>query len=129
MTVPREYVYLPDAVRMIVEIARRDESYGQNWHIPGPNAISGRDLVHIAQQASGKRKAVMPLGRIGLSIIGLLNPVMREVVEMLYLTEEPFVLSGEKYERLIGPISWTPHEQAIAETIRNLMDLKRTFSS
>ncbi|UUZ87222.1 hypothetical protein LJK88_50340 [Paenibacillus sp. P26] len=121
MTVPREYVYLPDAARMIVEIAARPESYGQNWHIPGPGVISGRDIVRIAQRASGKRKAVVPLGRISLSLIGLFNPVMREVVEMLYLTEEPFVLSGEKYEREIGPISWTPHEQAIAETIRDLM--------
>lgn len=121
MSVPREYVYLPDAARMIVEIATREESYGQNWHIPGPGVISGHELVRIAQQAAGKRKAVMPLGRIGLSVIGLFNPVMKEVVEMLYLTEEPLVLSGEKYERLIGPIQWTPHEQAITATMRSLM--------
>ncbi|MDF2963849.1 MAG: family NAD(P)-dependent oxidoreductase [Paenibacillus sp.] len=125
MTVPREYVYLPDAARMIAEIAARDESYGQNWHIPGPSVISGRDLVRAAQQASGKRKAVVPLGRVSLSLIGMFNPVMKEVVEMLYLTEEPFVLSGEKYEREIGPISWTPHGQAIAETIRTLMNRNR----
>jgi len=124
MSVPREYVYLPDAARMIVEIAQREESYGagQNWHIPGPGLISGHALVRIAQQTAGKRKAVMPLGRIGLSLIGLFNPVMKEVVEMLYLTEEPLVLSGEKYERLIGPIQWTPHEQAIAATMRSLMN-------
>ncbi|KKO54085.1 SDR family NAD(P)-dependent oxidoreductase [Paenibacillus sp. DMB20] len=124
MKIPREYVYLPDAARMIVEIAERDESYGQNWHIPGSGVISGRELVRIAQQASGKSKSVIPLGRLGLSLLGLFNPVMKEVVEMLYLTEEPFVLSGEKYERLIGPISWTPHEQAITETIRELMNGK-----
>lgn len=124
MTTPREYVYLPDAACMIAEIASRPESYGQNWHIPGPGVISGRELVRIAQQASGKRKAVIPLGRIGLSLIGLFNLVMREVVEMLYLTNEPFVLSGEKYERLIGPIRHTSHEQGITETIRSLMKRK-----
>ncbi|ALC83489.1 MULTISPECIES: SDR family NAD(P)-dependent oxidoreductase [Bacillus] len=125
MNIPREYVYLPDAARMIVEIASRDASYGQNWHIPGPGVISGHDLVKIAQKASGKRKPVFPLGRISLSLIGMFNPVMKEVVEMLYLTEEPFVLSGEKYEREIGPIAWTPHEQAIEETIRTLMNRNR----
>ncbi|TDF88564.1 NAD-dependent epimerase/dehydratase family protein [Paenibacillus piri] len=125
MTIPREYVYLPDAARMIVEIAMRDDAYRQNWHIPGPGVISGREIVRIAQQASGKRKPVIPLGRTGISLIGLFNPVMKEVVEMLYLTEEPFILSGEKAERLIGPIAWTPHEQAIAETIRGLMRHER----
>ncbi|MFB9331099.1 NAD-dependent epimerase/dehydratase family protein [Paenibacillus aurantiacus] len=120
MRVPREYVYLPDAARMIAEVAGRDSAYGQNWHIPGPGLLSGRDIVAIAQRASGRRKAVVPLGRFGLSLIGLFNPVMKAVVEMLYLTEEPLVLSGEKYEREIGPIRWTPHEQAITDTIRCL---------
>ncbi|MEW9699522.1 SDR family NAD(P)-dependent oxidoreductase [Paenibacillus sp. SI8] len=129
MNIPREYVYLPDAARMIVEIAGREDAYRQNWHIPGPGVLSGRELVDIAQQASGQRKAVIPLGRNALKLLGLFNPVMREVVEMLYLTEEPFLLSGDKYERLIGPISWTPHEHAIAETIRNLMDRNRASGS
>ncbi|WP_410769021.1 NAD-dependent epimerase/dehydratase family protein [Fontibacillus sp. BL9] len=123
MTIPREYVYLPDAARMIVNIAEREDSYRQNWHIPGPDLISGRDLVRFAQEASGKRKAVFPMGRIGLTMAGWFNPVMKEVVEMLYLTEDPFVLSGEKYERCIGPLVWTPHEQAIGATISAL---KRT---
>ncbi|MFB7816460.1 SDR family NAD(P)-dependent oxidoreductase [Paenibacillus chitinolyticus] len=122
MTVPREYVYLPDASRMIVEIAGRDGTEGQNWHIPGPGLLSGKELVQLAQRASGKRKAVYPLGRMSLSLAGLFNPVMKEVVEMLYLTEEPFVLSGRKYEKEIGPIIWTPHEKAVSDTIHALMN-------
>ncbi|MFP4975019.1 NAD-dependent epimerase/dehydratase family protein [Paenibacillus sp. CN-4] len=120
MTVPREYVYLPDAAKMIVEVASKETSYGQNWHIPGPSLLSGKEIVRIAQAAAGTRKPVIPMGRISLSLAGLFNPVMKEVVEMLYLTEEPFVLSGSKYEREIGPIRWTSHEQAIGDTIREL---------
>ncbi|MFH5182578.1 NAD-dependent epimerase/dehydratase family protein [Paenibacillus sp. TAB 01] len=121
MKVPREYVYLPDAARMIVNIAGRDDAYGHNWHIPGPGLLSGHEIVRIAQEASGRRKPVIPLGRIGLSLIGRFHPVLREVVEMLYLTEEPFVLSGEKYRQTFGTMPWTPHGQAISETIRSLM--------
>lgn len=121
MRIPREFVYLPDAAAMIVNIASRDASYGQNWHIPGPAPISGEELVRIARRASGKRRAVVPLGRTVLTLIGAFNPVLKEVVEMLYLTEEPFLLSGEKYEREIGPLKWTPHSQAIEATIRALM--------
>jgi len=120
MRVPREFVYLPDAAIMVVELASRDEAYGQNWHIPGAGLIAGRDIVRLAQQASGMSKPVIPVGRLGLSLLGLFVPVMKEVVEMLYLTEEPFVLSGEKYERLIGPIPATPFEEGIRATIRSL---------
>jgi nucleoside-diphosphate-sugar epimerase len=120
MHVPREFVYLPDAAIMIVELASRNEAYGQNWHIPGPGVIAGRELVRIAQLASGTVKPVIPLGRWGLSLLGLFVPVMKEVVEMLYLTEEPFVLSGDKIERLIGPIPATPFEEGIRATIQAL---------
>lgn len=122
MRVPREYVYLPDAANMIVNIAERDASYGQNWHIPGPGLLSGHELVRYAQNASGRKKPVVPMGRISLTLAGWFNPVMKEVVEMLYLTEEPFVLSGEKYEKHIGPLVWTPHEKAIRDTIVTLQE-------
>ncbi|WP_082420528.1 NAD-dependent epimerase/dehydratase family protein [Paenibacillus sp. A3] len=120
MRVPREYVYLPDAAFMIAELAARDEAYGENWHIPGAGLISGRDIVRIARQASGSSKPVIPLGRGGLSLLGMAVPVMKEVVEMLYLTEEPLVLSGDKYKRLIGPARATSFEEGIMNTVRAL---------
>ncbi|RXZ78993.1 NAD-dependent epimerase/dehydratase family protein [Paenibacillaceae bacterium] len=120
MRVPREFVYLPDAAIMTVELASREEAYGQNWNIPGAGIISGREIVHLAQQASGYTKPVIPLGKVGLSLLGLFVPVMKEIVEMLYLTEEPLLLSGEKYEKLVGPIPATPFEEGIKATIHAL---------
>ncbi|MCS7459590.1 NAD-dependent epimerase/dehydratase family protein [Paenibacillus doosanensis] len=120
MKVPREYVYLPDAAEMIVELAGRDQAYGQNWHIPGSDIISGYEIVRIARQASGLKKPVISLGRTGLRLLGLFVPVMKEVVEMLYLTEEPLRLSGDKYKRHIGPIPTTKPADGIAATIREL---------
>lgn len=120
MKVPREYVYLPDAAIMIVELARQDQAYGQNWNIPGADIISGHEIVRIAQQASGMKKPVIALGKAGLSLFGLFVPVMKEIVEMLYLTEEPLRLSGDKYKRFIGPIPATKPADGIAETIREL---------
>ncbi|MDQ1909332.1 NAD-dependent epimerase/dehydratase family protein [Paenibacillus sp. GD4] len=125
MHIPREYVYLPDAAKMIVELAGRDSAYGQNWNIPGTGIISGHDIVRIAKAASGKSKPVISLGRVSLSLIGLFIPVMKEIVEMLYLTEEPLILSGEKYQRQIGPISSTGFQEGITETIRTLMQAQK----
>lgn len=127
MRVPREYVYLPDAAFMIAELAGRDEAYGQNWNIPGAGIISGKEIVRIARQASKSTKPVFPLGRIGLSLLGMSVPVMKEIVEMLYLTEEPLVLSGDKYERLIGPAKATTFEEGITATIRALQKKRNPF--
>lgn len=120
MTIPREYVYLPDAAVMIVELAGREEAYGQNWNIPGRGVISGKEIVRLAREAAGTSKMVVPAGSITLLLLGLFIPVMREIVEMLYLTKEPLVLSGSKYERTIGSVPATSFEQGIQETIRTL---------
>lgn len=53
-------------------------------------------------------------------MLGMAVPVMKEVVEVLYLTEEPHVLNADKYERLIGPIRATAFEEGIAITVRAL---------
>lgn len=120
METPREYIYLPDAAVMVVELASRENTYNQNWNIPGAGIISGKEIVRIAQRAAGVTKPVMALGKIGLFLIGLGVPVMKEVVEMLYLTKEPLVLSRQKYERSIGPVQATPFAEGIAETIAQL---------
>jgi nucleoside-diphosphate-sugar epimerase len=122
MNVPREYVYLPDAAVMMVELALREEAYGQNWNIPGAGVISGKEIVRIAREAAGSSKLVIPLGAAGLSLLGLFVPVMKEIVEMLYLTKEPLRLSGAKYERVAGPVPATPFEQGITATIHSLQN-------
>ncbi len=48
--------------------------------------------------------------------LGLVNPLMRELAEMSYEFEEPFVLDTSKFESTFGS-SGTPLATAIAETI------------
>lgn len=49
---------------------------------------------------------------------------MREAVEIMYLTKEGFVLSGDKYEQRVGPIPATPFRKGIEETLQILMKVK-----
>ncbi|RXZ77400.1 NAD-dependent epimerase/dehydratase family protein [Paenibacillaceae bacterium] len=121
---PREYVYLPDAGKMIVNIAEKDDSYGENWNIPGAGVISGKEIVEIAREVTGNRKMVIPLTKTTIRFMGLMNSFMKEVVEIMYLTKEGFVLSGEKYEERIGPIPATPFRQGIEETLHYYMQGK-----
>lgn len=122
MHVPREFVYLPDAAKMVTELAYKDFAYGQNWNILGSGVISGREIVRIAQAATGHSSPVIPLKKMGLSLLGMSIPVMKEVVEMLYLTQEPLTLSGDKYKRFIGPITATPFQEGITSTMLALQE-------
>ncbi|MGC5324907.1 NAD-dependent epimerase/dehydratase family protein [Brevibacillus sp. SYSU BS000544] len=119
-SIAREYIYLPDAARAIAEIASRDTSYGQNWNVPGAGVITGKEILRIGNEITKKTARIMTITKGMIGLLKLFSPFMKELHEMMYLTEEPLILSGEKYEREIGPIPQTPYLQGIGETIRSL---------
>jgi len=116
----REYVYTPDGAKAAVELALTPKAFRQNWNIPGSGTMSGREFIEIVRGLTGYEKNVMPVGRRMISLIGLFDKMMRESVEMMYLTEEPVVLSGAKYEREIGPVPSTPYEAGIRTVIASM---------
>ncbi|MEN1968445.1 SDR family oxidoreductase [Lentibacillus sp. N15] len=121
----REYVYLPDAAKMIVNIAEKEDSYEENWNIPGAGLISGKEIIQVARQITGNQKIVIPLTKNIIRFIGLFDPFMPEIVEIMYLTKEGFILSGEKYEKRIGPIPATSFRKGLEETLRCMMRNKK----
>jgi len=118
LSIKREYIYTPDGAKAIVELALRDEAYGQCWNIPGTDVIAGTELVGLMQESLGSAGKVGSVGKGMITLMGLFDKGMREFREMMYLLEEPVVLSGEKYERLIGPLPRTPYRDGIAQTVQ-----------
>ncbi|TGN20011.1 SDR family NAD(P)-dependent oxidoreductase [Leptospira idonii] len=122
--VNREYVYLPDAAKMIIEVAKKESSYGRNWHIPG-KTISALEIAEIAKHITGKKGRLIPIGRITLSVLGIFDSFLKEVVEMLYLMQDPLILSGTQYEKEIGAIPFTPFPEGLKETFSFLASNKK----
>lgn len=122
----REFIYLPDGAKAVVELAMRADFNGDNWNIPGAGTVTGYEIRNILKQAVGYDKKVTTITKNMIRFLGLFNPFMKEYVEMYYLNEEPVLLSGEKYEKYIGPIPKTSYKEGITET---LLSLKKSVSS
>ena len=123
-SVKREYIYLPDAAKMIVNVAFKESAYRRNWNLPG-QTISAKEIVKIAKQITGKKTFLIPVGKITLMIAGIFDRFLKEVVEMMYLTKDPLVLSGAQYEREIGTIPKTPFSIGLKETFEFIRSNKR----
>jgi nucleoside-diphosphate-sugar epimerase len=119
--IPREYVYLPDAAKAVVQLALTPDAYGESWNIPGPGVITGFEILQIAEQVLNRKAKVQIVGPLKLFLAGLFQPTIKEVREMYYLYAEPVFLDGTKYETRIGSIPKTPYVQGIEETLRSLM--------
>lgn len=115
--VAREHIYTPDGAKAIVNLSLHEEAYGQNWNIPATDVIRGNEIIQIVRSITGYEKRVSTITRNMIRFVGLFDKQMREFAEMQYLNEDPVVLNGNKYEKLIGPVPKTPYHEGLKETI------------
>lgn len=117
INVAREFLYTFDGAKAMVELALHEDTYNQNWNIPSAHPITGEEMIGILREEIGFKKSVRTVSKTMIRFIGMFQPFMREMVEMMYLTEEPVILSGKKYETKIGSIPRTPYNEGIKKTI------------
>ncbi|MGE7687863.1 SDR family NAD(P)-dependent oxidoreductase [Lysinibacillus sp. NPDC097214] len=117
MQVKREFLYTVDGAMAMVELALRDDTYNQNWNVPAVHPIAGEELVKILRDITGYKKGIRTVSKGMIRLIGIFAPSMKEVVEILYLTEEPVILSGEKFEKDIGALPSTSYTVGLEETL------------
>lgn len=117
LDVPHDLVFIEDAARACVLLAEADDAYGQVWHVPGAGPLTGRRFTEMVFDAAGHRPKMRSLGRLLFRLFGVLIPDAGEMVEMLYLFEQPMVLDGSKFARAFPSFEYTPHPEAIRETV------------
>jgi nucleoside-diphosphate-sugar epimerase len=110
------YSYVPDIATGLVTLGSDDRSVGQVWHLPGPETVSTRAFLEIVSAEVGHQVGLRTLPKLLLRALGLLNPMMRELAEMSYEFEEPFVLDTAKYSATFATAT-TPLASAISATI------------
>ena len=121
LDVPHTQTYIEDFGRALVILGEREEALGQAWHVPNdrPN-LTQREFADLIAQALGKPVKASGMGRFMLRLGGLFIPEAREMVEMMYEFEKPFVVDSSRFERAFG-MRATP----IAEAVRITLDWYR----
>ena len=56
-------------------------------------------------------------GKTTLRLMGLFNPLLREMVEMNYLETSPVVLDDSALRGLLGDINKTPYQEGIRQCV------------
>jgi nucleoside-diphosphate-sugar epimerase len=113
---PHEFVYVPDTGAVIVDLASRAECYGEAWNFGGAGTINTMDFITRIYRAVGRAPKYRAAGAGLLKILGLFNPAIREVVEMLYLQETPVILDDRKLLAKL-PVHKTPYDDGIRQTL------------
>jgi nucleoside-diphosphate-sugar epimerase len=112
-----EFVFVPDTGPVIVELASRDDCYGEAWNFAGSGEISALAFIQKVYQAAGREPKFRSAGRTTLHVLGWFNPLMRELPEMLYLQETPVLLDDAKLVDRLGRVHRTGYDEGIRATL------------
>ena len=113
---PHSYSYVPDVAAGLATLGTDPRAIGEVWHLPGPETVTTRALLDLVAVEVGHPVAVRGLSKLALRGLGLINPTIRELAEMTYQFDQPFVLDTRKYDSTFGNTG-TRLPEAVAATV------------
>jgi len=116
LDLPHTYTYINDFGEAMAILGEREQALGQAWHVPNPPTLTQRELVTLFFNEAGLPPKFSVMSKMKLRIGGLFVPAAKEMLEMAYEFEKPFLVDASKFIKAFGDIS-TPHEIAANEKI------------
>src|SRR5215469_2199967 len=109
--------YVGDVARLLVTAGADPRAWGRPWHVPTNLPRTQRQAIADMARIAGVppvRVRVMPKSM--LRVAGLFSPVVRQLPEVAYQLERPFILDSSAAEAAFG-LRPTPWERVLTETI------------
>jgi nucleoside-diphosphate-sugar epimerase len=119
------YSYVPDVASGLATLGTDKRAIGQVWHLPGTDTVTTRTLIELIAGAVGHPVGVRTVPKLVVRALGLVNPMVRELPEMAYEFDEPFVLDTTKYQSTFGAAG-TPLPAAISATLLPALSMPRS---
>jgi nucleoside-diphosphate-sugar epimerase len=111
------YHYVPDVAAGLATLGTAgSDAYGKPWMLPCTPAESMRALVARFSQCLGRDIGIATMPRWATKALGLVVPMIREINEMLYQWDEPFVIDDQCFRAAFNTEPATP-QQAAADTV------------
>jgi len=113
------WAFLPDVARAMVELAEIRATLDEfdTFGFAG-FSVTGAELIDAMENAAGRTLKVKTIPWPIIRMIGVFNPLMREIVEMRYLWDVPHAVDGSKLARVLPNFRPTELHVAIALSLR-----------
>jgi len=111
------FAYTTDNAKALVELALDPHSYGKVWHLPVGEPYTVEEITEIFNNELGtnfKTSFVSPMMR---KLLSLFIPIIKEASEMLYQSDNEYILSFNKFKTRFPDFQVTPCEKGIREMI------------
>jgi nucleoside-diphosphate-sugar epimerase len=122
---PHEWMYTPDVGPVICDLLARPDAFGTAYNMSGLGTITTREFATQVFEQFGMSPKFRVVTPSLLRVLGIFNPLMKELVEMNYLQSNPVILDDSKLTATIGPVKKTSYAEGIGQTAADLRELSR----
>jgi nucleoside-diphosphate-sugar epimerase len=113
----RSWAYLPDVAATLATLGTDERALGRAWHVPNDAPRSQRQaLDDLADELGVARVPVSGIPWPVLRAVGLVVPMMREVVAIRHQWDGDFVTEAEATSATFG-LTATPWEEVLRATV------------
>lgn len=114
---PHSFTYVPNLAAAMIKAAQTPSLWNRVWHAPTGPALTQRNLATAFAVAAGMdAPKVSAVPGWFLRAAGLFSAGMRELAEMLYQFERPFVMDSRVSQQALA-LEPTPHHEAARATV------------
>jgi nucleoside-diphosphate-sugar epimerase len=116
--VPHSWTYTPDVARTLVALGSAESAWGCPWHVPTAPPETIRAMVTQLCEAAGT--SAVDVRRVPpalVRVIGLFSPFIRELGEVRYQFDRPFVVDSTACAERFG-LSPTPLFAQMKSTVQ-----------
>ena len=117
---PHQFVFVPDIGPLVLRLLKTDGAWGHAWHFAGSGVTTQREVVQKIFAVAGRPPKMIVAGKTMLRLMGLFNPLMREMVEMHYLLTNPVLMDDTRLVNLLGSIQRTSYDEGIRLVLEEL---------
>ncbi len=116
---PHSFSYVPDVAAAMATLGTGDLGWGRVWIPPVQPAVTQAELAQRVWTAAGRPGTARTqlLGRRMATVLGTVSPTMRELREMMYEFEKPYLVDSSDFQTNFGATP-TALDEAIATTLR-----------
>ncbi len=116
---PHQWAYLPDLGRLAAALVERDDlAPFEVVHFAGH--VADRQRRFLARVAGAAGHPGLPVRRLPWALVrllGLRDPVLRELLELRYLFDEAVILDDPRRRQLLPDFASTPIDEALRVTV------------
>ena len=116
IALPHTFTYIKDFAAAMINVGTSNDTFGQIWHVPNAPALSPDKWLHLFEVITNKKIKKSFTPKFVIRIVGLFNSFIKELYEMAYQFEYPYLVNHDKYVSRFGNHSTYPSD-IVKETV------------